>query len=208
MTSLIKSLSKPLVLLLFVGVLWSYFQPALKVQLSGVDAKQWSAHDFGKSFYAGAIKALEPRKNKAVKVELKVNFIDLLKKVFPQKKEGGNWKAYAGFTMGVLIPVAFLAAYAHAAAGTAAFFLPLFKRTRFLLRNAFFLSLYALGGVLILRHRAEGLVHEALKESSQGIFGFITKSFVQQISVEPATALMCLPLFAGGMWLTVLLRKK
>ena len=96
--------SLPLISFLFCVFIWTYFQPAFRLQYSGVASKPWSAHQLAKSFYKEAFKAVSPKKESAIKVKVDLGFVDFLKRLFPQKKQGLNWKASAGLVGKADIP--------------------------------------------------------------------------------------------------------
>lgn len=196
-------------LVLFASLAWTYFQPAIQIQISGIPASHWSAHQLASSFYHKALNSVSSHKQSKVKVDIPASFFDFLEKLFPMKKQQEpGVKTYAGLVLSALIPVAFLLAYLCAAIGGALSFLLAGKRCRFFFAASFFLSGYALAGVIILHEKAGDLVQNSVNAASRGIFGFIAKSFVQQISIQPGVALISFPGLAAALWLLAALRKK
>ncbi|MBP9864880.1 MAG: hypothetical protein KBC91_00605 [Candidatus Omnitrophica bacterium] len=193
---------------LFAVLCWTYFQPAIRIQVSGIPASRWSAHQLACSSYHSARQAISHKKQPKIKIQLPTSFADFLNKLFPRKKQEPNVKAYAGLVFGILIPVTFLLAYLSLTIGMVISLSPAFKRGRFFGSAAFFLASYALAGILVLRDRAADLVQTSADQASRGVFGFIAKSFVQQISIEPGIALISLPALAAAFWLLAALRKK
>ena len=190
--------------ILFCAVAWTYFQPAFRIQISGIPASQWNAHQLARSFYRNA---LQPNKEFPIQIELRTSFFDFLKKLFPKKKHEPNVRAYAGLVLGTLIPVAFLLAYLSILAGTALSWIPGLKKKNIFFCGAFFLSVYAWGGIWFLHEKAGDLMRTSLHEASRGFFGFIAKSFVQQIRIEPGIALISLPILAALLWFISSIRK-
>ena len=193
---------------LFAALCWTYFQPAIQIQISGIPASHWSAHELTRSFYHSALKAIAPQRTAKPKIKIPTSFIDFLKKLFPQKKHEFSVKAYAGLVFGILIPITFLLAYLSLVVGTAASFVQAFKNRGVFFTAAVFLSLYALVGILALRVKAHAFIQASTDEASHSLFSFITRSFVQQIGVEPGIALVSLPMLAAAFWLLSALRKK
>ena len=95
----------------------------------------------------------------------------------------------------------FLLAYLSLLCGGVISLLPVFKSKKFLFSAAFFLSGYALAGTLFLHEKAADLMQASVNEASRGIFGFIAKSFVQQLSISPGVALISLPMLSAALWL-------
>jgi len=204
----LKTCFKFIPLILFAAVSWTYFQPAIQIQISGVPASQWSAHQLAHSFYQGAQKALFPRQQPKMKVKLPASFFDFLEKLFPRQKHEPNVKAYAGLALSALIPVAFLLAYLNLLTAAVISLVPIFKKRRLFFAAAFFLAIYALAGTLFLQEQSDDIMRASVDTSSRGLFGLIAKSVAQQIGIQPGIALIGLPVLAAALWLLSALRKK
>ena len=195
----------PVLLTLTMGAgLWTYFQPAFEIQLSGFAAKSWSAWDLSRSAADSLSRFLPKRDNKPrIKIEVNTGFTDFLKKLFPRKPGDGSfqptWQQWAGFVLGLLIPAALALAYFCLLLSLAALIIHPEAIQR-LSGITFLASIYALVGVFYLGREAEQIYKDSLAHASHGLLGLFSKSLVPQMSVHPAIALYSLPLLAAAIF--------
>lgn len=200
--------SRPAVLVLLAAVLWTFFQPAFTINIAAFQTRSWSAWQLGQSIYDSASRAIVPRKQSALDVRVNTGFTDLLKKIFPFKKAQWNWKSVAGFAFGIFIPMALALAYFCFAAGAGILFIKSRKSVSRLAGFSVLMSTYALAGVIYLGEKAEDLFRASAAQASQGMFGFLSRPLVPQLSLEPGIAMILLPILAASFWLLSIFVKK
>lgn len=203
-----QSFSRPVILMLFAAVLWTFFQPVFTIKLSSFSARSWSSWQLSQSFFGTASKFISPKKKSMIDVDINTSFTDLLKKIFPRKKSQWNWKSSAGFALGILIPSALALAYLCLFAGAGTLLLKSQTGLSRLTGLAAAASFYALAGVLYLGEKAEDIFRVSAEQASQGILGLFARPFVPQMSLEPGIALFILPLIAAAIWILSRLRSK
>lgn len=189
-----------LFLVLFAAILWTFFQPAFSIKLSAFPARSWSAWQLSETAAAHASKVFSPQKKPLLDADLRTGFTDLLQKLFPRKKSQWNWKASAGYALGILIPCMLAAAYFFLLLAALSFG---FLRRQGLVRlsgMATGASAYALTGVLYLSERAQDLLQASASEAAHGLVGFLARPLTPQLALEAGTGLILLPLLAGGLW--------
>ena len=199
-----KIITPVLVTLLMGAGLWTYFQPAFEIQLSGFAARSWSAWDLSRSAAGSVSRFLPKHENKPqIKIEVKTDFTGFLKKLFPRRPGAGSfqptWQQWAGFVLGLLIPAALALAYFCLLLSLAAQILHP-EAIRRLSGITLLASIYALAGVFYLGREAEKIYKASLDHASHGILGLFSKSLVPEMSVHPALALYGLPVLAAAIF--------
>lgn len=158
------------------------------------------------SFAGAASKFVSPKKKPMIHVDINTGFTDLLKKIFLRKQARWNWKAAAGFALGILIPAAMALAYLSLFAGAGTLLLKSQAGLSRLASIAAWASAYALLGVLYLGERAEDLFKASAQEASPGILGLFVRPLIP-MSLDAGLALIALPALASALWL-LSLRKR
>jgi len=178
---------KILVYFFLTASLATYFVPAFKVEVPPFGRVSWSVHSVVKMIPKGMF-----NQNQKSAAEIQFNFLDMLRKILPEKKQQSFSPA---FLIGALIPVALLFAYITVFFN---FFLVHVNKLDTLITSAAIslaASIYALLATYYLSAQARLAFQNALNKASEGLFGIIAKSFVSKNIVEPDSGFYMLVAF-------------
>lgn len=182
---------------IIVAALSTYFSPVIRVTLPAIGSFNWSVHDLVRPAFKQAMHQLTHSKPKSSAKKEKTSFFEVLQKILPKNKENKPTKVSTTFVFGILVPVALFLSYLILLACLAVVWAKKAWTMRICAKLALIASVYVLVGTFYLGFEAQRSFAETVDKAANGVFGFIAKNFVAEITIKPDTGLYFLVAFVA-----------